>query len=108
METKNPPPMMTEKIPTTKPPTRRSAVLHVSQDASPLFHERSITLFHPDASDGMHRLPLHRRMTRIAFSAAMVISENACWKIAWAHRSLAADRPFFLLRYAPGLRKETT
>src|SRR5215471_21747016 len=82
METKNPPPMMTEKIPTTKPPTRSSAVSHVSsQGASALIHERSMTLLHPDASDGMHRLPLQRRMTReFSFFAATVISANACSK----------------------------
>src|SRR5262249_19395709 len=45
METKNPPPMMTEKMPTTKPPTRSSAVSPVtSQGASALIHERSITV----------------------------------------------------------------
>src|SRR5215475_5753664 len=79
METKNPPPMMTEKIPTTKPPTRSSAVSLVSsQGASALIHERSITLLHPDASNGMHRPPLQRRMTReFSFSAATVISANA-------------------------------
>src|SRR5262245_38498439 len=77
METKNPPPMMTEKIPTTKPPTRSSAVSHVSsQGASALIHERSITLLHLDASDGMHRLPLHRRMTIIAFSATTVYPQT--------------------------------
>src|SRR4030095_3105184 len=48
METKNPPPTMTEKMPTTKPPTRSSAVWHVSsQGASALFHESSITVLHP-------------------------------------------------------------
>src|SRR5262249_36426299 len=41
MEMKNPPPMMTEKMPTTKPPTRSTAVSHVSsQGASALIHER--------------------------------------------------------------------
>src|SRR6516162_6963753 len=50
MEMKNPPPMMTEKMPTTKPPTRSSAVSRVSsQGASALIHERSITVLHPDA-----------------------------------------------------------
>src|SRR5215467_882056 len=44
MEMKNPRPMMTEKMPTTKPPTRSSAVSRVSsQGASALNHERSIT-----------------------------------------------------------------
>src|SRR5215471_2121658 len=44
MEMKNPPPMMTEKMPTTKPPTTSSAVSRVSsQGASALIHERSIT-----------------------------------------------------------------
>src|SRR5262252_9172509 len=57
METKNPPPMMTEKIPTTKPPTRSSAVLDVSsQGAAALIPERSITIHHPDASDGTYHL----------------------------------------------------
>src|SRR5215510_9592344 len=52
MEMKNPPPMMTEKMPTTKPPTRSSAVSRVSsQGASALIHERSITVLHPDARD---------------------------------------------------------
>src|SRR5262245_40509531 len=61
METKNPPPTMTEKIPTTKPPTRSSAVCHVSsQGAIALIHEKSITVLHPTAHDGMHRLPLWR------------------------------------------------
>ena len=47
---KNPPPMMTEKMPTTKPPTRSAAVSRVSsQGASALIHERSITVLHPDA-----------------------------------------------------------
>jgi hypothetical protein len=47
-ETKNPPPTMTEKMPTTKPPTRSSAVGHVSsQGALALIHERSITVLHP-------------------------------------------------------------
>src|SRR5215831_18175515 len=47
MEMKNPPPMMTEKMPTTKPPTRSTAVSHVSsQGASALIHERSITVLH--------------------------------------------------------------
>src|SRR4029434_6125170 len=75
METKNPPPMMTEKIPTTKPPTRSSAVSHVSsQGASALIHERSMTLLHPDASNGMHRLPFQRRMTReFSFCADTVV-----------------------------------
>src|SRR5215471_2273302 len=37
MEMKNPPPMMTEKMPTTKPPTRSAAVSRVSsQGASAL------------------------------------------------------------------------
>src|SRR6516165_5474240 len=50
MEMKNPPPTMTEKMPTTKPPTRSSAVSRVSsQGASALIHERSITVLHPDA-----------------------------------------------------------
>src|SRR5262245_37002308 len=62
MEMKNPPPMMTEKMPTTKPPTRSSAVSRVSsQGASALIHERSITVLHPDARDDMHLLPLQRR-----------------------------------------------
>src|SRR5262245_65969667 len=52
MEMKNPPPMMTEKMPTTKPPTRSSAVSRVSsQGACALIHERSITVLHPDARD---------------------------------------------------------
>src|SRR5262245_39104648 len=48
MEMKNPPPMMmTEKMPTTKPPTRSTAVSRVSsQGASVLIHERSITVLH--------------------------------------------------------------
>src|SRR5262249_43844350 len=47
METNNPPPTMTEKMPTTKPPTRSSAVWHVSsQGAIALIHERSITVPH--------------------------------------------------------------
>src|SRR5215472_16736781 len=59
---KNPPPMTTEKMPTTKPPTRSSAVSRVSsQGASALIHERSITVLHPDARDDMHLLPLQRR-----------------------------------------------
>src|SRR5262249_51455897 len=50
MEMKTPPPMMTEKMPTTKPPTRSAAVSRVSsQGASALIHERSITVLHPDA-----------------------------------------------------------
>src|SRR5262245_30336721 len=62
MEMKNPPPMMTEKMPTTKPPTRSSAVSRVSsQGASALIHERSITVLHPDTPDDMHLLPLQRR-----------------------------------------------
>ena len=62
MEMKNPPPMMTEKMPTTKPPTRSSAVSRVSsQGASALIHERSITVLHPDARDDMNLLPLQRR-----------------------------------------------
>src|SRR5262249_46026647 len=61
MEMKNPPPMMTEKMPTTKPPTRSSAVSRVSsQGASSLIHERSIMVLHPDARDDMHLLPLQR------------------------------------------------
>jgi hypothetical protein len=40
METKNPPPTMTEKMPTAKPPTRSSAVWDVSsQGAFALIHE---------------------------------------------------------------------
>src|SRR5215475_4984402 len=40
-----------------------------------------MTLLHPDASDGTHRLPLQRRMTReFSFFAATVISANACSK----------------------------
>src|SRR5215475_10284025 len=79
MEMKNPPPMMTEKIPTTKPPTRSSAVSRVSsQGASAPIHERSITLLHPDASDRRHQLPLQRRIAReFSFSAPTVISANA-------------------------------
>jgi hypothetical protein len=47
MEMKNPPPTMTEKMPTTKPPTRSSAVWRVSsQGAIALVHERSITVLH--------------------------------------------------------------
>src|SRR5262245_2336264 len=47
MEMKNPPPMMTEKMPTTKPPTRSTAASRVSsQGASALIHERSITVLH--------------------------------------------------------------
>src|SRR5215475_2525020 len=54
METKNPPPTMTEKMPTTKPPTRSSAVCHVSsQGAIALVHERSITGLHPAAHDAL-------------------------------------------------------
>src|SRR5262245_16500596 len=54
METKNPPPTMTEKMPTTKPPTRSSAVCHVSsQGAIALVHERSITGVHPAAHDAL-------------------------------------------------------
>src|SRR5262245_62810013 len=56
MEMKNPPPMMTEKMPTTKPPTRSSAVSGVSsQGASALMHERSITVLHPDGAGGALR-----------------------------------------------------
>src|SRR5262249_11981883 len=58
METKNPPPTMTEKIPTTTPPTRSSAVCHLSsQGASALGHQISITVLHTAAHHGMHRLP---------------------------------------------------
>src|SRR5262245_34330864 len=56
MEMKNPPPMMTEKMPTTKPPTRRNAVSRVSsQGASAVNQERSITVLSPDL------LPFQRR-----------------------------------------------
>src|SRR5499426_1199995 len=109
METKNPPPMMTEKIPTTKPPTRSSAVCHVSsQGASALIHERSMTLLHPDASDGMHRLPLQRRMTReFSFSAATVISANACSKNSLDSSITGRGPPFLPASIAlMGLRKE--
>src|SRR5215470_3825238 len=51
METKNPPPTMTEKTPTTTPPTKSSAVVHVSsQGGNALVHERSITVLHPAAT----------------------------------------------------------
>src|SRR4029453_12278227 len=52
MEMKNPPPTMTEKMPTTKPPPRSSAVSRVrSQGAIALIHERSITVLHlPNAA----------------------------------------------------------
>src|SRR4030095_14137026 len=47
---KNAQSIMTEKMPTTKPPTRSTAVSRVSsQGASALIHERSITVLHPDA-----------------------------------------------------------
>src|SRR5215467_6882302 len=53
METKNPPPIMTEKMPTTKPPTSSSAVSGVSsQGASALIQERSVTVLHPHAPGG--------------------------------------------------------
>jgi hypothetical protein len=45
---------MTEKMPTTKPPTRSSAVYHISsQGAIALIHERSITGLHPAAHDAL-------------------------------------------------------
>src|SRR5262249_5487927 len=97
MEMKNPPPMMTEKMPTMKPPTRSSAVSRVSsQGASALIHDRAVTVLHPDAradnctgrasrtAGPRHILDDERLSERarhvVAHDAGRNIGTSACWK----------------------------
>ncbi len=97
METKNPPPMITEKMPTTKPPTRSSAVSYVSsQGASTLIHERPITVLHPGTRERIAALGIRNFRTHALLSEALLTERY--WQIAPAKSASEKVSIFFSCR----------
>src|SRR5262245_39351508 len=106
METKNPPPMMTEKMPTTKPPTRSSAVSHVtSQGASVLIHERSITVVHPGTRERTAALAIRNFVPHALLP--MACSLNTTGKIAPAKSGSEKVSIFFSCRKTASVHRKS-